>query len=140
MSSINIKIRNKPNRNGECPVILRITKDRKSKIITLGMHCKMAEWDHRNNNFKRSHVLSFFGRMTREIINHRLRKKPKIRRMPGANEVFIHNEWRIDPNNARIFKVVLNTIAAGCTAAVQNLRRYRDPSTMADKCNQAVIV
>ena len=55
MSSINIKIRNKPNRNGECPVIPRITKDRKSKIITLGMHCKMAEWDHRNNNFKRSH-------------------------------------------------------------------------------------
>lgn len=55
MSSIKILLRNKPNKKGLYPVILQIIKDRKSKIISLGMECNLNEWDEDNSCFKKSH-------------------------------------------------------------------------------------
>lgn len=55
MASINITLRNKPNRLEEYPVILRIVKERKSKIISLGMLCKKTDWDTRKNEFKKAY-------------------------------------------------------------------------------------
>ena len=55
MGSINILLRNKPNTKGECPVVLRVVKDRKSKIITLGLSTKTEDWDSKANKFKRTH-------------------------------------------------------------------------------------
>lgn len=55
MASINIILRNKPNRNNEYPVILRVVKDRKSKLISLGMSCKKEDWDSKKNEFKKSY-------------------------------------------------------------------------------------
>lgn len=55
MASINITLRNKPNQQDEHPVILRIVKDRKSKMITLNMRCKKQDWDDKKNEFKRSY-------------------------------------------------------------------------------------
>jgi len=55
MASINITLRNKPNKNNEYPVILRIVKDRKSKLISLGMSCKKEDWDSKKNEFKKSY-------------------------------------------------------------------------------------
>lgn len=35
----------KPNKEGLCPIVLRIIKDRKSKIITLPVKCKKEQWN-----------------------------------------------------------------------------------------------
>jgi integrase len=55
MASINITLRNKPNKQNELPVILRIVKDRKSKLISLGMLCEKQDWDSKKNEFKKSY-------------------------------------------------------------------------------------
>ncbi len=55
MASIKILLRNKPNKEGLYPVIMRIVKNRKSKAITLGMTCDLKDWDDKNNKFKRSY-------------------------------------------------------------------------------------
>jgi integrase len=55
MASINLTLRNKPNKQNELPVILRIVKDRKSKLISLGMVCKIQDWDSNKNEFKKSY-------------------------------------------------------------------------------------
>lgn len=60
---IKIVLRNKPNKEGKYPVVLRINKDGKSKIISLGYNCSKDEWSegrfnkrHRNYN-RRNRVL-----------------------------------------------------------------------------------
>lgn len=55
MASINITLRNKPNKQNELPVILRIVKERKSKLISLGMRCEKKDWDTKKNEFKKSY-------------------------------------------------------------------------------------
>ncbi len=55
MASITITLRNKANKQEEYPVILRIVKDRKSKLISLGMSCKKQDWDTKKNEFKRTY-------------------------------------------------------------------------------------
>jgi len=55
MASISITLRNKANKADEYPVILRIVKERKSKIISLGMLCKRTDWDTKKNEFKRTY-------------------------------------------------------------------------------------
>ncbi|MCF1420844.1 site-specific integrase [Mangrovimonas futianensis] len=55
MSSIKILLRNKPNKQGLYPVILKIIKDRKVKIISLGLECQLNEWDEENFCFKKNH-------------------------------------------------------------------------------------
>lgn len=41
---ITILLRSKKSANGEQPIVLRITKDRASKIISLGINCSSAHW------------------------------------------------------------------------------------------------
>lgn len=55
MSSIKILLRNKPNKQGFYPIILKIIKDRKVKVISLGLECKLNEWDKDNTCFKKNH-------------------------------------------------------------------------------------
>jgi len=55
MASINIYLRNITTSNGKCPIVLRITKNRKSKLITLGLSCTVNEWDSNKNRFKKNH-------------------------------------------------------------------------------------
>lgn len=54
MASINILLRNKANKNGLYPVILKIIKDRKVKVISLGMECIKTNWDIERGQFKKS--------------------------------------------------------------------------------------
>jgi len=56
MASIKILLRKKANSQGECPIVMRIVKDRKSKIITLGISTIPKDWDHKTSRFKRSHT------------------------------------------------------------------------------------
>lgn len=53
MLPFKIILRNKPDRDGFYPIILRINKNRKSKIVTLGICCKKEHWDQENNLIKR---------------------------------------------------------------------------------------
>ena len=41
-------LRNKPDKKGLYPIILRINKKRKSKIITVGLYCRRDHWDDIN--------------------------------------------------------------------------------------------
>jgi len=52
--SIKILLRNKPNQEGLYPVVLKIIKERKVKVITLGISCLKKDWDKGNSNFKKS--------------------------------------------------------------------------------------
>ncbi len=54
MASIKILLRAKPTNEGLYPVILRITNNRKSKIISLGFKCNHSDWDEVNIQFKKS--------------------------------------------------------------------------------------
>ncbi|WP_179009605.1 site-specific integrase [Winogradskyella forsetii] len=54
MASIKIILRNKPNKEGLYPVVLKIIKERKVKVITLGISCLKKDWDKGNSNFKKS--------------------------------------------------------------------------------------
>ncbi|WP_051929358.1 site-specific integrase [Flavobacterium sp. 83] len=55
MSNIKIALRDKPNREGLYPIVFKITKDRKTKIITLGMYCLKKDWDEKSSQFKKSY-------------------------------------------------------------------------------------
>lgn len=54
MATIKILLRNKPNSDNLYPIVLRITKDRKPKLISLGMNCNLKDWDESNQLFKKS--------------------------------------------------------------------------------------
>lgn len=54
MASIKIILRNKANKEGQYPVVLKIIKDRQIKVITLGISCLKKDWDEANVKFKKS--------------------------------------------------------------------------------------
>lgn len=54
MASIKILLRDKSTNEGLYPVILRITNNRKSKIISLGFKCNLSDWDEVNIQFKKT--------------------------------------------------------------------------------------
>ncbi|WP_415376402.1 phage integrase SAM-like domain-containing protein [Patiriisocius sp. Uisw_017] len=55
MASIKISLRKKLNTKGEYPIVMRVVKDRKSKLISLGITTLLKDWDIKANKFKRSH-------------------------------------------------------------------------------------
>jgi site-specific recombinase XerD len=55
MATIKILQRKKANSEGLYPIVLRITKDRKIKLITLGMECLKKDWDEKEALFKKSY-------------------------------------------------------------------------------------
>lgn len=56
MATIKILLRDKPNADGLYPLVLRITKERKVKIITLGLDCMRKDWDSKESCFKKSYA------------------------------------------------------------------------------------
>ncbi|CAN5689940.1 site-specific integrase [soil metagenome] len=59
MVTVNIIYRTeKQNAQTECPIYLRITKDRKSKYIALGIRVKPEHWDDAKKQVKKSHPTS----------------------------------------------------------------------------------
>jgi len=55
MASIRIILRNKATKEGMFPIVMRIVKNRKSKLISLGLECLKKHWDEENNQFKKTH-------------------------------------------------------------------------------------
>ncbi|HFG0566271.1 site-specific integrase [Flavobacterium psychrophilum] len=55
MASIKILLRDKATKEGLFPIVLKIIKDRKPKVISLGMECLKKDWDEANSQFKKNH-------------------------------------------------------------------------------------
>lgn len=55
MATIKILLRDKENKDGLFPIVLRITKDRKPKLINMGMNCLKKDWDEKEACFKKSY-------------------------------------------------------------------------------------
>ncbi|ESU24352.1 hypothetical protein FEDK69T_07970 [Flavobacterium enshiense DK69] len=53
MATFNIILRNKVNSRGQYPIVLRVTKNRKSKLIKLGYNCDSKDWDEMKSRFKK---------------------------------------------------------------------------------------
>lgn len=55
MASVKIVLRARKNQDGTQPLIIQITKDRKSSIIHLGQHLKQSDWDAKAQRVKKSY-------------------------------------------------------------------------------------
>ena len=53
MASINVVLRQKPNKQGLCPVALRITQNRRSSFVHLGVHLRPDQWDKDRQRVKK---------------------------------------------------------------------------------------
>jgi hypothetical protein len=58
MAGVKIVLRKRPNKAGEYPLAIRITKDRKSTYVYLGQYIKKSEWDKVQSRVKRNHANS----------------------------------------------------------------------------------
>ena len=54
-TSIRVLLRNKPNKVNQYPIVIRITKDRKSTYTYLGHYINKKQWDEENRRVKKSH-------------------------------------------------------------------------------------
>jgi site-specific recombinase XerD len=54
MATVKILIRDNQNKEGLCPIVLRITKERKVKLIALGINCHKSNWDEKSSQFNKS--------------------------------------------------------------------------------------
>jgi len=54
-SSIKITLRKKPNTEGQFPLVLRITKDRRSTYLYTGQYLEFKYWDEANRAVRKSH-------------------------------------------------------------------------------------
>jgi integrase/recombinase XerD len=56
MATIKILLRtDKKNKSNEAPLWIRITKNRKSRYVSLGKSIKIEDWDEQNNTVRKSH-------------------------------------------------------------------------------------
>ncbi|MCW4470350.1 site-specific integrase [Flavobacterium sp. MFBS3-15] len=53
-ASIRIKLKEKPTKEGLYPIVLSIIKDRKAKVIALGIKCLKKDWDEGSSKLKKS--------------------------------------------------------------------------------------
>lgn len=54
-TSTNIILRKKPNKSGQFPIMIRITKNRKTSYISTGTYIDLKDWDAKNRKVKRSY-------------------------------------------------------------------------------------
>src|SRR5690606_21027414 len=54
MESLKYFLKNKAHSNGLFPIYLRVTKDRKSKLIFTGYYCQKADWNEIKSEFRKS--------------------------------------------------------------------------------------
>lgn len=55
MASVKITQRTKPLSNGLFPIFLRITKDRKTKFISLNLACEKSQWNENKSEFRKNY-------------------------------------------------------------------------------------
>ena len=48
-------LKDKPLSNGQFPIFLRITKDRKRKLISTGFSCEKPQWNDNKSEFRKNY-------------------------------------------------------------------------------------
>ncbi|NDI98704.1 site-specific integrase [Flavobacterium sp. LaA7.5] len=75
MASIKIKLKDKPTKEGLFPIVISIIKERKTKVIALGIKCLKKDWDEAKSELKRTHKNYFQQNI---VINQKKDKALKI--------------------------------------------------------------
>src|SRR5690606_22956773 len=90
MASIKTVLRKKQNANGQCPIAVRITVNRRSSYLSTGQYIDAKHWDEKNQKVKKSHPNS-----TR--LNNYISKK-----LSEANDKLLEVESEKDSFSAQI--------------------------------------
>ena len=56
-ASIKIKLKDKPTKEGLYPIVLSVIKDRKAKVIALGIKCFKKDWDEAKSELKKVTII-----------------------------------------------------------------------------------
>ena len=96
-ATVKVALRNRPKKDGTYPLIVRVTKDRKSSIISLGQSVEKKYWDGANRRVRKSHPNSmrmnaFLVKKLSEINDVYLTKDMKEEGSITAKE--IHKTYR----------------------------------------------
>jgi integrase/recombinase XerD len=130
MASIKIILREKITKDGNFPVVLRIIKNRKSKLISLGFECLKKDWDEVSSQFKKSH--SNYITRNRILLKHKDRALQIIDGFLMENIDFTLNQFEekfrgVKSSNITVSEFWLEKIQdlniAGRTG---NARAYKD--------------
>lgn len=92
MSSITAILRKKPNKQGQYPIYIRITKDRKSSFIALGYYIDKNQWDEVNKKVRKSHPNSV--RLNNLITKKMTEAGGKLIEMDASDQNFSLKEVR----------------------------------------------
>lgn len=130
MASINILLRKKANARGEYPIVMRIVKDRKSKIITLGVSCLHKDWDFNNNRFKKSHsnwnqrnrILLKFEQRALKIVDDFIAQKVDFN-LAQFEEKFRGNKFTKASNVLEFFDIIIREMVDA--DRISNANAYR---------------
>jgi len=92
MATIKVVLRQKPNKKGEYPLALRITKDRKSSFLHTDIFIKAGEWDEIKETVRKNHPNSV-------RLNNLLHKK-----LSEAKDILIDFESKQKPYSLHAVK------------------------------------
>jgi len=112
MSSVNAILRKKVNTQGQYPLAIRITKNRKSSYIYIGHYINLNQWDDTKKIVKKNHpnatrlnnlILKKLSEVSSTIIDTQTEEenigavhiKEKIRKSKNENDFFIVANWHI---------------------------------------------
>lgn len=90
MASIKVLLRNRANAQGEFPLVIRVIKDRKNTLISIGHSIKESDWDAKTSRVKKSHPNSVW-------LNNLIAK-----RVSEANDKLIQMEVNNTDTSARV--------------------------------------
>ncbi|MEM6269159.1 MAG: phage integrase SAM-like domain-containing protein [Bacteroidota bacterium] len=62
-----VLFKNRPNANGECPLAIRISKERRSAYISLGMASREENWNSSKEGFRRSRETPLYKKWNEQI-------------------------------------------------------------------------
>jgi integrase len=113
MSSVKAILRKKKNKQGEFPIAIRITKNRKSSYLYTGHYVELAQWDDMKHMVKKNHpnstrlnnlILQKLSEASKTIIDSQVEKenfgaqhiKEKIRKTKDDNDFFTVAKWHTE--------------------------------------------
>jgi integrase/recombinase XerD len=108
-SSTKITIRKKPNKEGLLPLVVRITKDRKTSFVYTGKYIAEKHWDKVNKKVKKSHPNS--TRLNNYLIKKLSEVSDKVIELQNAKKDFSSKEIKrniIKPLGEETFNTLSN--------------------------------
>lgn len=121
-ATIKIYLRKVKNSNDQLPIIMRVTKDRKSKIITLGLKAKESEWDLNLNRYsKRSQD---YQRKNRALLSIENRALTVINDFISDNADFTLNQFETKFRGFNNRKITVRKYLENLIQEYENANKY----------------